>query len=85
MNKESAIIKKSKKSGFEKVKEFLPSNYIKLIHKQINGVISERMILYILEGKSQDKHGVFDVAINIAFDEKKKMDAISRRISKLTK
>lgn len=69
----------------DRLKEFLPKNYLVLIHNRINKAITIRQIRYVISGNQNDYHGVINAMCDIAAEEKAKREAIKKRIAKLTK
>lgn len=73
------------KEDLEKIKMYLPHNYREIIIEKLNGSVGERMIYFVLNGERNDRYGIIDIAMDLAFEEKAKRDAIKKRINKLSK
>lgn len=73
------------KEDLEKIRSFLPLNYKEIIIEKLNGKVSERIIFYVLSGERPDHHGIIDLALDLAFEEKAKRKAIAKRIDDLNK
>lgn len=69
--------------NFQKIKEYMPPNFIKLIGEHINHIVSERQIQYVLYENYTDNHGIKEIALELALKEKKRQEMISRKLARL--
>lgn len=67
------------------IRSFLPLNYADLIREKLESDISTKTIVSVLNGGRRDHHNIIEAAINIALEEKKKMEANSKKIALLSK
>lgn len=66
------------------LKQNLPRGYYNSIHAEINGKINVKQIRNIVNGvTSKDEHGVLELAIRIAAEEKKRREKLTAKIQKL--
>lgn len=73
------------REDLEKIKSYLPANHSEIIIEKLNGAVGERQIYYVLSGQRKDNYGIIDIALDLAFEEKKRREARAKRIDKLTK
>lgn len=71
------------KADFDKIKSFLPLNYIELIINRLDHSVSERTIKYVLSGTRHDHKNIIETALDIAFEVIEKRKELANRISQL--
>lgn len=69
----------------EKLKPYLPDNYLALIAAKINHAICIRQIRFVIKGEQKDKHGVIDALITIAAENKAKLELQKMRMKQFSK
>ena len=71
------------KEDFDKIKTYLPHNFIEIICNKLDGKVSERTISYVFTAERHDYHGITEVALDMAFEENERRKAIAKRLKKL--
>ncbi len=71
------------KKELNKLLDLLPAGYINTIHEKISKAVSIRQVRNVLNGESKDSHGIIEIALELAEEEKKRLDVTKQRISKL--
>lgn len=84
MNNQKTDQLKFTKSDFEKIREFLPINYVAAVADRIDNKISKRQVRFIINGVQKDKHGVIDALLTIAAEQKSALELQKERIKALT-
>lgn len=75
---------KIKLNFFQSIKIYLPKGYLKTIADKIEKPVSNRLILYVLNDKRNDNYGIKDIALEIALENKSKIELQKKRIKVLT-
>jgi hypothetical protein len=80
MNKENLTTSTFNKNDLEKLKPFLPYNYMIVLGNKINNVIASRQIRLVLYGLQKDNHDVIPTLLKMVEAEKKKIEKIKSAI-----
>lgn len=67
----------------EKLKAYLPVDYLTIICKKIDNKISIRQIQYVINGTYTDKHNIIEYAVKLALKEKAKQEKLKKQIDQL--